>query len=272
MLSLNSAGVEVDPPIPLYAAIPAGGPPEVRYRDPLHAHLQDAGAVEQSTALPAAWVSVRDRWAQLVSLAAPCRNDLTAAVLTGDGDLAELHALALAETAPNTETEAEVRRHVGAAVHHELTRLYQPAAAKVYSTIRKLFDDAAGQRDEPQLDQLLPVLLAAARLCGADRDVAAYATARIGIALTVDPRKAHKRRLTEAFAGPNRWQRIRELGASVRANPDPLAPPWQLPDPFRCVDTNRSVRWHDPLDGPLPDGWQGPVDGWLGKSPSFGQL
>ncbi|MDC9015126.1 hypothetical protein [Mycobacterium marinum] len=268
VLSLNSPGV--DTPISVYVPIPPGGPPETRFRDPLHAHLQDTGAVEQHVTLPAGWVAIRDRWAQLVGQTAPCRNKLTTAVLTGQGDIPSLGAQALAEESATPETMAVMLRPVAAAVHAELVKLYQPVAAKVYAAIRRLFDDIAGQHDDSELDQFLPVLLAAARLCGADPDVAPYTTSRLGVVLSIDPKKAHQRRLVEAWATPTRWEKVRGLGAEVRANPDPLAPPWQLPDPIRCVDADRRLRWWDPLDGPLPKGWQGNVEGWLAASPALG--
>lgn len=267
VLSLTSPGV--DAPIDVYVPIPPGGPPETRYREALHAHLADAGAVEQHVTLPAGWVAVRDRWAQLVGQENPCRNSLTTAVITGTGDIAALNAEALAEATATHGAITEVRRAVGAAVYHELARLYQPVAAKVYRQIAGLFDAAAKRRDDHALDELLPILLAAARLCGADPDVAPHGTAQLGIALSVAPKDAHKRRLVEAFATPTRWQRIRGLGAEVRANPDPHARPWELPDPIRCVDADRRLRWWDPLDGALPRGWQ-VSEGWLAASPAFG--
>ncbi|WP_373234860.1 hypothetical protein [Mycobacterium marinum] len=268
-LTPNSPGV--DAPIPLYHVVPPAGPPETRYREPLHAHLQDAGAVEPHFNLPAGWVAIRDRWAELVGQETPCRKRLITAVVGGQGDLAALAAQSLAEATPTHEATAEVRRAVGAAVYHELARLYQPVAAKVYKQIAGLFDAAAKRRDDHVLDELLPILLAAARLAGADADVAAHATNWLSITLSIDPRKAHRRRIAEAFATPTRWQRIRELGAEIKASADPLAPPWQLPTPIRCIDTDRRLRWHDPLDGPLPKGWQGNIEGWLDATPAFGQ-
>ena len=116
----------------------------------------------------------------------------------------------------------------------------------MYQTIADLFNDAT---DDHRRDEILPVLVAASRLCGADPDVGAFATHRLGLALTVDPQKAHKRRLFEAFPD---WQRLRDLGARIQANSDPRPESWKLPDVVKVFDANHVLRQWDPLDGPLP--------------------
>jgi hypothetical protein len=254
-LTVTSPGVDA-PAMPIYAAPPAG-PPETRYRDPLHAHLADVSAVEMYVSLPAEWLAIRDRWSRLVASAFPCRDQLATAVSTGVGDLDTLAAMALAETQATSGTAAEVRQHVGAAVHAALTSSYKPIAKRVYKTIADLFDSAA---DDHRRDELVAVLVPAARLAGATADVGAYATHQLGLSLTVDPQRAHKRRLYEAF--PNR-QTLRDLGGRIRANSDPLAEAWRLPDIVKVFDPNHVLREWDPLDGPLPPGWTGSVEGWL---------
>jgi hypothetical protein len=244
--------------LPIYVA-PPPGPPEVRFRDPLAGHLADVSALELCITPPAGWLAVRERWAALVGVAFPCRDRLAQALVKGGGDLAELRALALAETQADTGAEVELRRHVGAVVHGELTALWAPVAHKAYERIAHLLNNAAKTGDDAALDELLPVLVAAARLCGADPDVAQHATHRLGLSLAVDPRRAHRRRLVEAF--PN-WARIRELGAGIRANDDPRAQPWRLPELVRCFDADHVLRDHDPLDGPPPRGWKVAGDGW----------
>lgn len=236
-LTPASPGVDA-PPLPVYAT-PIPGPPEVRYRDGLHAHLQDASAVEMYVALPQEWLAIRDRWSRLVASAFPCRDQLATAVTTGVGDLDILAALTLAETAATSGTMVELRMHVGAAVHAALTAIFTPIAPKVYKTIAALFNDAT---DDHRLNELLTPLLGAARLCGADPDAGGYATHQLGLSLTVDPQRAHKRRLYEAF--PN-WQTLRDLGARIKASAEPLVEAWQLPDIVRVFDPNHVLREWD---------------------------
>jgi hypothetical protein len=260
-LTPASPGVDA-PPNSIYVT-PIAGPPETRYRDPLHAHFADVAAVENYAGLPAEWLAIRDRWTRLVGAAFPCRELLSVAVVTGEGDIAALHAQALAETQATSGIAGEVRQHVGAAVLAALASSYGPIARRAYNTIADLFNDAG---DDHRRDELLPVLIAAARLCGASADIGAYATHQLGLSLTVDPQRAHKRRLYEAF--PN-WQTLRDLGARIKASADPLVEAWQLPDIVRVFDPNHVLREWDPLDGPLPPGWTGSVEGWLEQGPSL---
>jgi hypothetical protein len=260
-LTPASPGVDA-PPLPVYVT-PIPGPPETRYRDPLHAHLADVSGVEMYVSLPAEWLAIRDRWTRLVGTSFPCRDQLATAVTTGVGDLDILAALALAETAATSGTVAEVRQHVGAAVHAALTAIFTPTAPGMYKAISSLFNDAA---DDHRRDELLPVLVAAARLCGADPDVGGYATHHLGVALTIDPRQAHKRRVLEVFPD---WGRLRELGAAITASSDPLIPRWQLPDLVHAFDPDHVLKMWDPLDGKLPRGWTGSVDGWIEQGPEL---
>ena len=193
----------------------------------------------------------------------PHRELLSVAVVTGEGDIDRLTALALTETQATTDTAAEVRQHVGAAVLAALGASYQPIARRVYRSIAGLFNDAA---DDHRRDEILTVLVAASRLCGADPDVGAYATHQLGLALTVDPQRAHKRRLFEAFPD---WQRLRDLGARIQANSDPRPESWKLPDVLKVFDAQSCSAGWDPLDGALPRGWTGSVEGWLEQGPSL---
>src|SRR5262249_27466797 len=156
-------------------------PPEMRIREPLLAHLADVGAVELHAELPAEWLTIRERWAALVGSAFECRNRLATSIVKGNGDTAALYAQALAETTANAEAEQEVRRAVGASVLAALKGHYAPIASVVYKRVAALFDQAAQERDDYQLDQMLIVLCAAARLCGATPDIAPHATAKLGL-------------------------------------------------------------------------------------------
>ena len=190
----SSAGVD-GPRFPIHVA-PDPGAPEVRYREGLSAHLVDAATVAQVVALPPSWIAVRDRWTRFADTARPCRERLVDAVATGaqDLDVAVLRACALAEIAADAGHVAELLGDVGAAVHAELVRLYEPVAVKVYKQICSLFNEAAARADDQRLHQLTPVLLAAARLCGANPDVSADATSRLGVTLTLNPKRGHRRK------------------------------------------------------------------------------
>ncbi|MFN8101501.1 MAG: hypothetical protein U0Q20_07850 [Mycobacterium sp.] len=243
--------------------------PEIRYRDPLAAHLADASAVEPYASLSTAWLALRARWADFTLTSRPCRDALVKSLVDGDSDPAPLFAQALAEESATNGDRAEVLQHVAAGVCGALTRLYQPAAAKNYRTVAAAFDTAAKQHDHERLDELLPALCAAARLCGADQDVAHAAADRLALGLTIDPGRAHLRHIAAAFTAPDRWHRIPELGARVRAAADPLTEYPTMPALIRCVDRDRRLTWHDPLDGKLPTGWRPALDGWLDEAPAF---
>src|SRR5262249_981250 len=158
---------------------------------------------------------IRERWAALVGSAFECRNRLATSIVKGNGDTAALYAQALAETTANAEAEQEVRRAVGASVLAALKGHYAPIASVASKRVPAVCDQAAQERDDYQLDQMLIVLCAAARLCGATPDIAPHATAKLGLTLSVAPKQAHLRRLAEAFAQPDRWARVRDLGGDI---------------------------------------------------------
>jgi hypothetical protein len=238
-------------------------PDEVRVRDPLPAHLSDVSAVEGIYPPPPEWQAVRGRWAAYVELASPHAGDLADQIITGSGDLADTRALALAELAASREADAELRQIVAAHVNAELVRLWEPHTGKAYAAAAKAFN-AVANNDASQLDQAAATFAAAARLGGADPNVAPWAVSRLQLALCVDPGNAHLRKVAAAFTGPDRWQAVVALGARLRAAPDPRHEYPALPALLACVDRQRAVRHHDPLDGPLPQGWQRINDGWVG--------
>ncbi|OOK84179.1 hypothetical protein BZL29_1610 [Mycobacterium kansasii] len=64
---------------------------EVRIRDPLPAHLADAGAVEAAGYTPPTeWLAVRQRWAEFIDLATPHVDAVLRHVASGAGDIATL--------------------------------------------------------------------------------------------------------------------------------------------------------------------------------------
>ncbi len=207
----------------------------MRIREPLSGHLADVAAVEPFAAMPTEWIALRQRWSDFLLQSRPCREQFVAALITGDGsDTGTLFALALAEEAADRVHRAEVRRHAAANVCAALESAYKPIAQNTYRTIAKQFDTAAKHDDYHLLDEVAPALIAAARLCGADRDVTSTATNRLGLALTVDTRKAHLRHVADAFTTPERWQRVTDLGARIRASANPLTTyPDYRPHPLR---------------------------------------
>jgi hypothetical protein len=98
---------------------------------------------------------------------------------------------------------------------------------------------------------------------------------RLELGLCVDSAKAHKRRVAETWLDrrrdgrTGRWGRLAALGAKLRAatDPDTLYPP--LPMYIAAIDGDRRVTHHDPLDGPLPKGWQGSIDGWVDEAAAW---
>jgi hypothetical protein len=239
--------------------------PEIRVRDPLPGHLSDVGAVEAIYPPPKGWLAVRARWQEFLELASPHADALADEIATGlVSDLAALRACALAELAATREADAELRQLVGAKVHGELTRLWQPHAKKAFTAAGAVFDNGG---DDAALDQAALILAAAARLCGADPNVAGWAVDRLQLALCVDVTNTHPRRVAVAFTGPDHWNAVRELGARLRAASDPLAEYPALPALAAFIDANHVVRKHDPLDGPPPHGWRPIVDGWEDENP-----
>lgn len=248
---------------------------EVRIRDPLPAHLADAGAVEAAGYTPPTeWLAVRQRWAEFIDLATPHVDAVLRHVASGAGDIATLRAAALAELAGSGAADAELCQQLAVRVYHELNRLWP--AERAYAAAAKAFDAAVKSfngADESELDFKAIALAAAARLCGADPNAAKWATDRLQFALCVDPRRAHLRKLVNAFVvpgeaqrlyGKGRWAAMLELGAHLRAAADPLRAAPDLPAFLTCVDKHRVVQRWDPLDGELPTGWHQVPDGWIG--------
>ncbi|ETZ99976.1 hypothetical protein I547_5287 [Mycobacterium kansasii 824] len=94
-------------------------------------------------------------------------------------------------------------------MYHELNRLWP--AERAYAAAAKAFDAAVKSfngADESELDFKAIALAAAARLCGADPNAAKWATDRLQFALCVDPRRAHLRKLVNAFVVPGEAQRL----------------------------------------------------------------
>lgn len=80
-----------------------------------------------------------DRWREFKAIRSPHRDRLVEAVIGGDGDVAQLQALALAETV----NAPAINEAVEKAVQSEAYRKYAAVAEQNYSALAKRFDAAA---------------------------------------------------------------------------------------------------------------------------------
>lgn len=262
------------------------------HHDPFGAHTQCADALANfGIAPPAAWTALRDRFAAFLATDKPMTARLVAAVVdpNSSADIPALRAAALAEEVANNMTEGAVNAVVRAAVHERLRALYEPAAAKNYKTVASQFDDAAksftkaANTVDPetgsdaivhtddrtrqswfaaavaaqQLDELVPVLAAAAELAGAPAGTSHRGPDAdpLVLALTTDPDKLHRRRVWEAWAAAGtcgRWSALHRLGATIRTHRDPSRlTPYRPPQPIHVLMLNGGRREIvDPEDNP----------------------
>jgi hypothetical protein len=238
-----------------------GQPLEVRRRESLAGHLADVAAVEPIFEPPAPWKAIRARWHAYLELSTPSVHRLAEHLTAGGGDPAGLRAHALAELAARGENEADLSHMLADRVTLELSALWRPHAVKAFRAVGKAFDAAVSRDDIAQLDPIADALAAAARLCGADNNCAPWAVERLTLGLTVDPGKAHIRRVAQAFCGPDRWTAVQALGGKLKATADPLTTYPPLPAFVAIVGEDRIVRNHDPLDE-WPPGARAVPDGW----------
>lgn len=92
--------------------------------------------------LPAECVEIAQRLSAFESSTngTPCRDQLVAAIASGDTDLATLTALALAEANPG---RPDVFDAVRAEINAKVREAYRPHAAGIYCQVADLFDSAA---------------------------------------------------------------------------------------------------------------------------------
>jgi hypothetical protein len=115
------------------------------------------------------------------------------------------------------------------------------------------------------LDRLVPVLSAAAQLCGMPESVGRDGGGRDAILLPLvcDPGALHRRRVWEAFAAKGRcgrWSALVELGARIRAAELDTFSVYRAPRPkqYRVVPGSTTtygatMHWFDPEDAPEPE-------------------
>jgi hypothetical protein len=249
-------------------------------RDPLSQHVHLVDAISSIAPPPPAWTELRQRWDEFTAFTdVPMREQLVAAVLAGAGDIPMLRALANAEALPE---RSDIVIAVRAEVYPRLIAAYSEVARSNYARVAKEFDaaatefTAAAKRCDPEassdsivgqpdpvrkgwldstvcatkLEQLVPILRAAAELCGVST---ADDTALLP--LLVDPTGCHRRRLWEAWqaAGERtgRWGALAGLGARIRACPLEDFEPYRTPKPL--------IRKRCPVDGPDSKGIYRPV-------------
>ncbi len=241
-------------------------PLETRVREPLSALLADVGVVERIFTPPTAWLDTRTRWQEYLETSTPNVDRLAAYLASGTGDVTGLRACALAEMGAGSVAEADLTSVLAGAVHAALNALWAPVAMQAFKACAATFDSAVVVDDDAELDAAADALVAAARLLGADANCATWATQRLTLAMCVDVARGHPRHIATQFSvRPDRWQAVCELGGQLRAAEGPRTEYPQLPAYQVCVDQHRSIQRWDPLDGPLPKGWQHTVDGWIGS-------
>ena len=255
-------------------------------KDEFSAHTKRVAALEQAgIAPPEEWTAVRQRFDQFLGMKTPCRDRLSMAIICpeSDEDITLLRAAAFAE---QTLSPA-VNHNVKSAVYVELVNLYSPVARSNFKKIATQFDSAArmftaaadivdpeapaeAMVAEPQaqrtawsqaplhagkLDALMPALIAGAELCGPS----IVKDERMLLALTVDDRGVHRRKLWEAWNSKDgrcgHWSAILAVGAAIRAEVGTLRP-YALPKPLETrVEQRNGLTLNvtrDPEDQPEP--------------------
>jgi hypothetical protein len=240
-------------------------------REPLAQHLYLVDTVAAIAAPPKAWTELRERWDGFAEFtAAPLRERLIEAIVTGGDDVSMLRALAYAEASGE---RVDVVVAVRSAVYPRLVQLYSEVAATNYAKVGKEFDSAAteftaaakrcdpkassdsivGQPDPvrsgwldaakhaARLDSLVPILCTAAELCGiSTRDDSVL------LPLLIDTSNLHRRRVWEAWkadgARSGHWSALAGLGARIRAADLEGFEPYRTPKPL--------IRRQFPLGGP----------------------
>ena len=243
---------------------------------------------------PPEWIALRQRVDELAAMQRLNLWRLIQAVITGDGDLPTLKALAVAEVYPS-----DVVDQVNAAAHDELSRLYEPVAQRNYRTLAAKFDDAAKRftaccsrvdvsavpaeiidanskalqawKDAAviatELEDLVMQLGCTAELCGMPSDLFAmtFDNNTALIPLTVDTTNLHRRKLWQAWHSTDgrcrRWGPLADLGAKIRAASDPAAvalfpPPAETGVRFEYTESGFKSVPFDPED---PENHTGPV-------------
>jgi hypothetical protein len=214
--------------------------------DYLAQHVRRVDVMAAIAEPPPAWAALRARWDEFVDFhARPIQEQLITAVVEGDGDLPMLRALAAAEA---SSARGDVVIAVRGETYPKLIELYSEVADTNYGKVAAVFDatandfTAATKRCDPEadgdaivgrpdsvrtawldaakhaaeLDRMVPVLCAAAELCGVST---AGDTALLP--LLIDASGCHRRRTWEAWKASGvrtgHFGALVALGAKIRA-------------------------------------------------------
>jgi hypothetical protein len=239
--------------------------------DYLAQHVRRVDVVAAIAEPPKAWTALRKRWDLFTDFhARPIQEQLVAAVVEGDGDLAMLRAFAAAEAA---SSRGDVVIAVRGETYSRLIELYSEVADTNYAKVGKEFDatatefTAAAKQCDPEaagdaivgqphpvrtawldvakhaaeLDRMVPVLCAAAELAG----ISTTGDTML-LPLLIDPTGWHRRRTWEAWKATGErtghWGALVALGARIRACPLDEFEPYREPRPL--------VRKQFPRGGP----------------------
>jgi hypothetical protein len=210
---------------------------------------------------PPEWVALATRFHSRDLNQESCAGRYVTAIVKGTkADLPALKALALAEIAATPQETAQLSNLLAATVGDELVRLYAPHAEKQYQAVsgdwseagQRLLDlsavidpetpgDAVVSQSDTirqawsesmfaasRLEELMPVMIAAAQLAGAEADRPESIAP-----LLVSTQAVHRRRFWEAWNTTGRcgrWAKMLEVGAVITAHPSPsTCPEYGLP-------------------------------------------
>ena len=201
-------------------------------------HLRAMNAVrEANIPVPSEWLAVQRRYTDFIELPDTGVDRLAAAVVSGDGDIAALRALALTEESARGTADSAIVERVQSAVLDEMLAAYGKVAQGNYRLAAAKYENAAKKfcaaadhidpevnsdvlvtatsaarsawMDAPalaaDLEENYRILCAAASLAGADPDVCVIGVntpvdlAEVQIGLGCDPGKTHRRKVWAAF-------------------------------------------------------------------------
>lgn len=259
---------------------------------PMTRHVDLVQQVAKVVDPPPAWTTLLDRFNTFTAMTGSAGDRLAAAVVEGDDTVSGLRTLALAEAAGEAtptvvaavinRVRAEVLPKLEAIIAEHSDAIFN-AVADGYDAIAEKFTAAARLADPEsdaetmvnanakqraawseapvlaaQLDEVIPAVQAAAKLCGADGPDNTLTL----LPLVIDPDGCHRRVVWEAFNSTGRagrWSAVVAADIPIRCHRDPAAiEPYRLCKPFEERSSTRNgehrTYWVDPED----DGYQAP--------------
>lgn len=254
---------------------------------PFDRHVDLVTTIAPVVEPPPEWTALLQRFNDFVGMSGGAADQLTEALIAGDTEAVfALRTLALAEAAGEKQPQvtASVVNRVRVDVLGKLQSVYSQHADGIYTAVADGFDGIAAQfvaatkladpeadaeamvnatakartawSEAPmfaaQLDEILPPLNAAARLCGATGHDAPVML----LPLSIDPADHHRREVWNAWTSTGRtgrWAAIVKAGITIRAHRAPASvEPYRLPKPFEerteTRDGTTKTVWYDPED------------------------